>query len=152
MQVRFAPKATDVLRRRGRQPVGRLAEDPERAVARRLAIALAILGKRDACLRDRRRRQTPLSGLGGVIGRHAFPQKLARRSTAKTPPLGDRGGVSALGTQRKHRSEHDTQTRHSDEEARNQITIPVMSTAKQENSRRSLRSTCIPPPPLTFPP
>jgi len=119
MRVRFAPKATDVLRRRGRQPVGRLAEDPERAVARPLAIALAILGKRDACLRDRRRRQTPLSDLGGVIGRHAFPQKLARRSTAKTPPLGDHGGVSALGTQRKHPSEHGTQTRHSDEEARN---------------------------------
>jgi len=28
-------------------------------------------------------------------------------------------------------------------------TIPVMSTAKQENSRRSLRSICILPPPLT---
>src|SRR5215469_5852637 len=59
---------------------------------------------------------TPLSGLGGVLGGHAFPQNRARASTAKTPPLGDRGGVSALGTRRKHPSEHEI---HSDEQARN---------------------------------
>src|SRR6516165_2985360 len=45
-----------------------LAEDPERTVTQPLGIALAILGKLDACLRDHRRRQTPLSGMGGVLG------------------------------------------------------------------------------------
>src|SRR6516164_2620645 len=34
---------------------GLLAEDPERTVAQSLGIALAILGKLDDCLRDRRR-------------------------------------------------------------------------------------------------
>src|SRR5215469_17252748 len=91
---------------------------------------------------------TPLSGLGGVLGGHAFPQNRARASTAKTPPLGDRGGVSALGTRRKHPSEHEIQMSR----LATTITIPVMRRAKQENSRRSLRSICILPPPLTFPP
>jgi hypothetical protein len=123
MQVRFAPKATDVLRRRGRQPVGRLAEDPERAVARPLAIALAILGKRDACLRDRRRRQTPLSGLGGLSG-----GTLSHRSWREGQQQKPRHWATVAGFLRSvHRGSihpsttlrHDTQTRHSDEEARN---------------------------------
>jgi hypothetical protein len=63
--------------------------------------------------------------------------------------LGDRGGVSALGTQKKkHPSEHDVQMSR----LATTITIPVMRRAKQENSRRSLRSIGILPPPLTFPP
>ena len=77
-----------------------------------------------------------------------FPTEArASVNSKKTPPLGDRGGVSALGTLRKHASEHDIQMSR----LATTITIPVMSTAKQENSTRSLRSICILPPPLTFP-
>jgi hypothetical protein len=62
--------------------------------------------------------------------------------------LGDRGGVSALGTGKKHPSEHEIQMNR----LATTITIPVTRRAKQENSRRSLRSINILPPPPYLPP
>src|SRR5262249_5644827 len=89
---------------------------------------------------------TPLSGLGGFsVAR--FPTEARASVNSKNPAIGRPGGVSALGTLRKHPSEHDIQMSR----LATTITIPVMSTAKQENSTTSLRIIPIPPPPLTFP-
>jgi hypothetical protein len=57
------------------------------------------------------------------------------------------GTRSALGTWRKHPSERAIQMSR----LATTTTIPVMRRAKQENSRRSLRSICILPPPPYLP-
>jgi len=152
MRVRFAPKATDVLRRRGRQPVGRLAEDPERAVrggsrARSPSLASGMLAFATAAVV--KPRSAVWAGLsGGTLSHRSWREGQQQKPRHWATVAGflrsvHRGSIDPSTTLR-----HDTQMRR----LATTITIPVMSTAKQENSRRSLRSICILPPPLTFPP